>query len=168
MKKILLVAGVTALVWAYPSSAVDEHHLDQKNAASATASANTKAQQNKASAKAKSPDAGQAGMPMMENMEKMQRQMEKIKAESDPKERQKLMHEHMQTMQENMRAMHGMGGPMMMCNDQHGSMAKGDHHDKADGDMMKHHDMMAKRMDMMQMMMEQMMQHQEAQETAPK
>lgn len=162
MKKTLLIAAITTLAWVSPAGAVDEHHPDQKKAASAPASADVKASQNKTSDKPKSSASAQAGMPMMENMEKMQRQMEKIKAESDPKERQKLMHEHMQTMQENMRAMHGMGGPMMMCNDQHGSMAKGDHHDKADGDMMKHHDMMAKRMDMMQMMMEQMLEHQNA------
>jgi len=40
--------------------------------------------------------------------------MEKLRATTDPKERQKLMQEHMQTMQENMKAMRGMGGPMMM------------------------------------------------------
>ena len=108
-------------------------------------------------------------MPQMqENMKKMQQQMEKFQATTDPKERQKLMQEHMQTMQENMKAMHGMGGPMMMGGDRHGGMAMGAHKGMADGDMMKHHDMMEKRMDMMQMMMEQMVQHQKAQETTPK
>ena len=98
-------------------------------------------------------------MPQMqENMKKMQQQMEKIRATSDPKERQKLMQEHMQSMQENMKAMHGMGGPMMMA-DKKGGMAE--------GDMMKRHEMMEKRMDMMQMMMEQMMQHNQAIESMP-
>ena len=37
--------------------------------------------------------------------------MEKIRATTDPNESQKLMQEHMQTMQEYMKMMHGMGGP---------------------------------------------------------
>ena len=97
-------------------------------------------------------------MPQMQdNMKKMQQQMEKIQAVTDPKERQKLMQEHMQSMQENMKAMHGMGGPMMMGSGQRGGMAKGGHKNMADGDMMKHQDMMEKRMDMMQSMMQMMM-----------
>ena len=100
-------------------------------------------------------------MPQMqENMKKMQQQMEKIRATSDPKERQKLMQEHMQAMQENMKTMHGMGGPMMMGGDQRGGKMMADKKGgMAEGDMMKRHEMMEKRMDMMQMMMEQMVQH---------
>ena len=75
---------------------------------------------------------------MQQNMKKMQQQMEKLRATTDPKERQKLMQEHMQTMQENMKAMRGMGGPMMMG---------GKKGDMAEGDMMKRHEMMEKRMD---------------------
>jgi hypothetical protein len=108
-------------------------------------------------------------MPQMqENMKKMQQQMEKFQATADPKERQKLMQEHMQTMQESMKAMHGMGGLMMMGGGKRGGMAKVDHKDMADAAMLKRHDMMEQRMDMMQMMMEQMVQHQKAQETTPK
>jgi len=108
-------------------------------------------------------------MPQMqENMKKMQQQMEKIRATTDPKERQKLMQAHMQTMQENMKSMRGMGGPMMMGGGDHGSMMK---HDMKggmkDGDMMKHQDMMEKRMDMMQMMMEQMMQRDQMMQPMP-
>ena len=108
-------------------------------------------------------------MPQMQgNMEKMQQQMEKIRATSDPKERQKLMQEHMQTMQENMKAMHGMGGPMMLGSGQRGDkMMAGKKGGMAEGDMMKRHEMMEKRMDMMQMMMEQMMQHNQAMESMP-
>lgn len=91
--------------------------------------------------------------PMQENMKKMQQQMDKIAKTTDPKERQKLMQEHMQTMQENMKAMRSMGGPMMM-----GSSTKSKQGGMSEGDMMKRHEMMEKRMDMMQMMMEQMMQ----------
>jgi hypothetical protein len=39
--------------------------------------------------------------------------------------------------------------------------------DMAGGDGMKHHEMMETRMDMMQMMMEQMMQHEQARESMP-
>ena len=95
-------------------------------------------------------------MPQMqENMKKMQQQMEKIRATSDPKERQKLMQEHMQTMQENMKTMHGMGGPMMMGGDQRGGKMMADKKGgMAEGDMMKRHEMMEKRMEMMASMMQ--------------
>ncbi|MBI5910068.1 MAG: hypothetical protein HY848_08960 [Betaproteobacteria bacterium] len=107
-------------------------------------------------------------MPQMqENMKKMQQQMEKLRATTDPKERQKLMQEHMQTMLENMKAMRGMGGPMMMGGAQPGGTAKDGHKHAAGGDMMQHHATMEKRMDMMQMMMEQMMQHDQAMESMP-
>ena len=100
-------------------------------------------------------------MPQMqENMKKMQQQMDKVSATTDPKERQKLMQEHMQAMQENMKSMRGMGGPMMTGSGQGSGMMMADKKDGVkDGDMMKQHVMMEKRMDMMQMMMEQMMQH---------
>ena len=91
---------------------------------------------------------------MQGNMKAMQAQMDKIHKTTDPKERQKLMQAHMTAMQENMKAMRGMGGPMMKGGGEHGGMK--------DGDMMKRHEMMANRMDMMQMMMEQMMQHDHA------
>lgn len=109
-------------------------------------------------------------MPQMqENMKKMQQQMEILRTTTDPTERQTLMHAHMQTMQENMKSMRSMGGPMMkgegepsgmMMGGKKGGMMEG-------GDMMKHHAMMEKRMDMMQMMMEQMMQHNQVMEPMP-
>ena len=48
-----------------------------------------------------------------------------------------------------------MGGPMMMGG---GMMAGGKKSGMKDGDVMKHHDMIETRMDMMQTMIEQMMQ----------
>ena len=93
-----------------------------------------------------------------EKMKAMQAQMDKIHKTTDAKERQKLMQEHMQAMQESMKAMRGMGGPMMMGGKK-GAMT--------DGDMMKRGDMTEKRMDMMQMMMEQMMQHDQMTESMP-
>ncbi len=91
---------------------------------------------------------------MQDNMKRMQQQMDKIHQTKDPKERQKLMQEHMQAMQTNMQMMRGMGGG------HGGGMAMGDKKGgMTEGDMMKRHEMMEKRMDMMQMMMEQMMHH---------
>jgi len=92
---------------------------------------------------------------MQENMKTMQQQMEKLRATTDPQERQKLMQEHMQAMQETMKTMRGMDSPMTMG----GGGAKGGHKHMAAADMMQLHEMMEQRMDMMQMMMEQMMQH---------
>ena len=108
-------------------------------------------------------------MPQMqENMKRMQQQMEKIRATSDPTERQKLMQEHMQAMQENMKMMHGMAGPMMIGSGRDSAMMMGG---KKGGmtpsDMMKRDEMLEKRMDMMQMMMEQMVQHDHVAESMP-
>ena len=62
------------------------------------------------------------------------------------------MNKHMGQMQENMKAMHGMGGK------------KGD---MKEGDMMKRHEMMGKRIDMMEMMMDQMMRRDQMKESMP-
>ena len=104
---------------------------------------------------------------MHENMKAMQAQMAKIRATTDPKERQKLMQAHMQAMQDGMKAMHGMGEPMMKGDSQPGGMAQDGKKDMAGGGMMKHHQMMEDRMNMMQMMMDQMLQHQQAMESIP-
>ncbi len=90
----------------------------------------------------------------MDKMRAMQSQMDVIRTVTDPAVRQRLMGEHMKSMQENMKAMHAMGGPMMQ-----GGMKE--------GEMMKHHAMMEHRMDMMQMMMDQMMQHDHAAHSMP-
>ena len=84
--------------------------------------------------------------------------MDKIRKTTDPKERQKLMQEHMQAMQANMEMMRGMGGPMMMGGQKGGAMG---------GDPKQRQEMMEKRMDMMQMMMEQMMQRDQMMQSMP-
>ena len=99
----------------------------------------------------------------MEKMKAMQSQMDAIRTVTDPAVRQRLMGEHMQSMQENMKSMHAMGGPMM----QGGMMKDGKKGGMKEDEMMKHHAMMEKRMDMMQMMMEQMMQHDQAAHSMP-
>jgi hypothetical protein len=110
---------------------------------------------------------------MQANVTEMQSQMEKIHATTDPKERQELMQAHMQTMQESMTMMRNMSKPMEMHGGQGGGMAMGA--DKGmpgekgmmTGDMMQHHQMMERRMGMMQMMMDQMLQHQQMMESMP-
>jgi hypothetical protein len=108
---------------------------------------------------------------MHTNMTLMQSQMDTIHATTNPKERQKLMQAHMQTMQESMAMMRSMSKPMTMDGGHGGGMAmggdKGKPGDKGmmGGDMMKHHQMMMERMDMMQTMMEQMLQHQQMMES---
>jgi uncharacterized protein HemX len=81
-----------------------------------------------------------SAVQMQENMKAMQTQMDGIRNTTDPKERQKLMQEHMRAMQENMKAMQGMMGG------KEAGMKEGD---------------------MMQMMMEQMVQHRQMMESTP-
>ncbi len=110
-------------------------------------------------------------------MKKMQEQMAAIRQTSDPSERQKLMQEHFQSMQEAMQSLRssGMGGGMPCCCKQHCAQAGG----KPGGmgnqcargagmGMMPQggamgggmSGMMEQRMDMMQTMMENMLEHQ--------
>ena len=147
MKTSILVAAIIAGALSAPIASAQDKHVHPKPAASM--------------------DMDKHMSQMQEKMKAMQEQMEKLQATSDPQERQKLMQEHMQAMQDSMKAMHSMGGPMMMGNGQPGGMAKDGHKHKAGGDMTQHHAMMEKRMDMMQMMMEQMMQHDSATASMP-
>lgn len=98
----------------------------------------------------------QAGPPQAD-LDKMRQQMEKIVATTDPKARQKLMQEHMQTMQENMKAMRAMSPRSM------GEVTATEDSASAPGsDVKKRQDMIEMRMEMMQEMMEQMMQRDKA------
>jgi hypothetical protein len=84
---------------------------------------------------------------MQDNMKRMQDLMAKIAASKNPAERQKLLDEHSKAMHEQMRMMRTMAGGKM------GMMS---------GEMMKNHQAMTARMEMMEMMMGQMMQHLDA------
>jgi periplasmic protein CpxP/Spy len=135
MKTILTVAAFTVLL--------------------AACAAPPKADSNQAPSGVATPSASSADAPhtaMQEHMKKMHAQMEKIRQTADPTERQKLMAEHMQAMHDGMGMMCGMGGGCMGGGMKHGGMMQ--------GGMMKHHEMMEKRMDMMQNMMQQMLEHQ--------
>ena len=89
-------------------------------------------------------------MAMMDAQMKSMREMhEKMMNAKTPDERNKMMAEHMKSMQGGMAMMGGMGG-MGGMGDMKGMQGMS-------GDMMAHHQMMAKRMEMMQMMMKMMM-----------
>jgi hypothetical protein len=106
---------------------------------------------------------------MQNNMKEMQALMTQIQGSHDPAERHALMQKHQQTMHAQMKAMQGMGGGMMMGMMNKSAEKGGDSKDAMKsgmpcGDMRKCHEMMEGRMDMMQMMMEQMMQHDAAEQ----
>ena len=90
---------------------------------------------------------------MGDHMKKMQDLMAKIHASKNPTERQQLLQEHRKMMQEQMDRMHGAGGMRGMGPGEHGMK---------DRDRKMDHQMMQRRMDHMEMMMEQMLQHQDA------
>jgi len=107
---------------------------------------------------------------MQEQMKTMRAQMEKIHAAANPQERRKLMEEHMQSMRDGMKTMGEMSGAKgkmgMMDKKKEGEpMMKEGGKEKEGmqmGMMMKRHKMMENRLDMMEMMMEQMMEHENA------
>lgn len=111
-----------------------------------------------------------------DQLKNMMAQMEKIKATKDPKERQRLMQEHMDSMHKGLQALRPAGGGMMHMMDcqmmkdgertagQACPMMGSEKSKRAPGERM---DMMEKRMDMMQMMMEQMVER-EGQKPMPK
>jgi hypothetical protein len=151
----LALAGVLLVPAAY---GVDEHH-SEKAAAGA-----------KAPRAAASPQAGDKSVArMQEHMKKMQDIMARMQKTTDPAERQKLMNEHTQAMQEGMKTMRtsAMMQDMMSGGMMREAPKEGAGPGMGGGGPMSH-EMMERRMEMMQMMMEQMMQHQAATELAPK
>ena len=152
MKTSILISTIVACALSVPvASAQDKHKHDKSH-----------------DKPAMSMDKDKHISEMQEKMKAMQAQMETIRIVTDPAVRQRLMQEHMQAMQENMQAMRGMGGPMMKGGDGHAGMKMDGKKDgMKGGDMMQHHAMMEKRMDMMQMMMEQMMQRDQMMQSMP-
>jgi hypothetical protein len=77
---------------------------------------------------AKPPTGQEGGMAMdmmQENMLKMHEQMHKIMQSKDPKERERLVQEHMGMMQQQMKNMHGCMGDGMMGSGMMGGDGKG-------------------------------------------
>ncbi|MEX3634594.1 hypothetical protein [Paraburkholderia sp. BR14320] len=153
-----LFAVSTALAMAANVQADDSHH--PASAAQSGASAP------KSSAGAPPAPAAQSADRLEEarrQMQKMLAQMDEIRHTKDPAARQRLLDEHMRTMQDAMQSMHGMGGPMMMG--MMGQQGMGGTTNRAQSGKRgsganERMNMMENRMDMMQMMMEQMMQQQ--------
>lgn len=158
MNKLYLAVIALSTTLSAPAFAVDAHHPDQPKTQPATAAPVAPASVDK------------SVQTMKENTKKMQTQLDKIGRAKNPQERQKLLHEHMQTMRENMMLGKGMMSDMMSCPMMEGGMMG---EGKMGGGMMSggmgmmgggtapdsamnRMDMMEKRMDMMQMMMEQM------------
>lgn len=127
--KTMASSVVLALSLALPMAYADDRHHPQN----AESGKQTTAPQGK----------GTAGMDRMQEMRKT---MDRLHATTDPKERERLMQEHMDQMEGMMNDMHGTMGKGM------GSAQSGDHQQSLE-----------KRMDMMQGMMEQMMGHMKAQ-----
>lgn len=156
----LVSATLTALALSAPYAIADDaHHPDQPKTQSATTAAPVAPA-----------SVDKSVQTMKENTKKMQTQLDKIGRTKNPQERQKLLHEHMQTMKENMMMGKGMMGDMMGCPMmKEGMMGEGMMGGGMMGGgmgmrggatapdaMMNRMNMMEKRMDMMQMMMEQM------------
>ncbi len=108
-------------------------------------------------------DMGRHIQMMQEHIQKMQTEMEKIKAVTDSGERQKLMREHMTTMLDGVRMMKTMPGCKMMpggsmmsgCKMMPGGNMGAEGHGPAEKEnMMPCHQMMGKKMEMMQSVME--------------
>ncbi len=105
---------------------------------------------------------------MHQNWSHMNQLMQRIPDEASPQERQRLMREHREAMQEQMDYMHrGMMGPGMMRgqNDMMGGqhLMNGGGKSKNGGSLSNEQQiqMMQERMDQMQLMMEQMLQYQQ-------
>jgi hypothetical protein len=135
---MMLASGALVL---QPALADDAHHPDQKAGAAA-------------------PAADQTIQKMQANTKKMEDQLEKMAKSKDPKERQQLLQQHMQTMMQNAamaKGMMGMDCPMMSGGMGMGMMGGGGPQDPMTNRM----EMMEKRMDMMQTMMEQLSKEQQ-------
>ena len=124
---------------------------------------------------------------MQQNMTRMYQQMNRLPQAKTGAERDKLLAEHWQLMQQNMQAMHASGGPMMQgmgmavgAGEAHGPGMMGRQGSgiqgmlgRGPGGAIEHmtpgqrDEYFQRRMDSMQMMMEQLMQHQQWQSAPP-
>ena len=168
MNKITILAVLTGLSMAATPLYADDAHHPEKAQKTTDAKAAAPVAAKPADAE---PVADQQIKRAQETMRKLQDQMGKIRQASDPKERQKLMQEHMQTMQEGMKQLRGMGGMKAQAPAQAKTMGMARDGKQGDmmmgGDMMKAHDMMEMRMEMMETMMEQVMQREEMRGAMP-
>lgn len=97
MKQIACILAITLMVFAGLSARAADPAPQDKKSAQTSGSAGCNKQ----------------WAQIQGNMAKMYGLMTQIQNTTDPAERQKLLNEHWQLMQQNMQAMRGFGGPMM-------------------------------------------------------
>ena len=168
LQVIALATGMMLMVPAVFAQTKEEHESHHPDAAITAPPAAQ--QESKGSA-------GMEGMQSMQkNMKAMHELMGKIQSSNDPAEKTQLLKQHMQAMRDQMKGMQGKGGMMMGRMD--GGMGEGAKKQtnamsmmcggkkgtKSGDMMMKCHRMMQARMDMMQDMMGQMLEHEEAEQ----
>ncbi|MHB8950492.1 MAG: hypothetical protein ACYC4S_15745 [Rhodoferax sp.] len=136
---VLTIALATAAIgaWAQSNAQVDAQHKQHQANVLATEQASAAAPAN----------AGKMAA-MDSKMKAMDEMHQKMMAAKTPEEKKALMAEHMKTMREGMKTMGMMGGAGMA--DMQGNKPMS-------GDMGEHHQMMEKRMSMMESMMQMMM-----------
>jgi hypothetical protein len=151
MRKELIVAFALAAM--LPAAA-----QEQRATAGAEAQHSEHEQHSRSTPDGGSADSPQATHGMHEHMQAMREQMARIHAAQDPEERQRLMHQHMQSMHEHM--------AMMQRREQHSEQGAQAAERCAAGDMrcrmsemQSQQTRMQARMVEMQQMMDQMMQH---------
>lgn len=106
MLKTRFIAASIALALAAPAMAEDAHHPEEKQQKPPAAKPVPKA--------APKCGAGMANMaPMRDNMKRMQDEMARIRASTDPKEKERLIEEHFKTMEQSMSMMQAMMGSGM-------------------------------------------------------
>ena len=169
MKRLQVIALATGMMLMAPIAFAQTKEEHESHHPDATITAPAADEQESKSA------AGMEGMQSMQkNMKAMHELMEKIHSSNDPAEKTQLLKQHMQAMRDQMKGMQGKGGMTMgMMN---GGMAEGTKTQsngmammcggkkgtKSGDMMMKCHGMMQARMEMMQDMMGQMLEHEEA------
>ena len=172
MKALQVIALATGLMLMVPAVFAQTKEEHESHHPDATITAPAAVEQESKSA------AGMAGMQsMQQNMKTMYELMEKIHSTSDPAEKTQLLKQHMQAMRDQLKDMQGMSGGMMKGmmdggmeqgakkqKDGMAMMCGGKKGMKSGDMMMKCHRMMQARMDMMQDMMGQMLEHEEAEQ----
>ncbi|HMV22535.1 MULTISPECIES: hypothetical protein [Candidatus Accumulibacter] len=127
MRTVALSAIAVSLALAMPAFAEESHHPAQPGGAPTT-----QAQAD-----------GKTVQKMQDNLGRMHTQLQRLAKAKTADKRQKLMDEHMKTMQENMGMATGMQSGMMDCPMMQGGMGM-----MGQGKVSQH-DMMSKRMEMM-------------------
>jgi hypothetical protein len=153
MKKLAVTGFIAALCLGspvtYPQESTDEHAGHHPPSATTSAGAPAKDTATQGMDPAATPR-------MQDNMKTMQNLMTRFRSSKDPAERQQLLQQHSKAMQDQMRMMRGMSmGAVQDRPTKAGGMMNRD---------MIDHEAMQVRMNMMQVMMEQILQHQEAQQ----